>query len=181
VGICGGMQMLGRGLKDPAGSENNGIPRETRGLGLLPITTILNANKITQPIRGQVTAPRLFGQPVGHGSFEGYEIHLGQTVYEEGAASFAELTRAASGTAVRDGAVSADGFVFGTYAHGLFDDDAFRHAFIRAARAACDLAPARKLAFITAERETRIDRLALHVRRSLDIDRIKSWLDIDRT
>ena len=177
VGICGGMQMLGRGLEDPTGSENNGVPQESRGLGLLPITTVLKANKITQPITGRVSAPQLFGQPLGHGLFEGYEIHLGQTVYEEGAASFAELTRTASGTAVRDGAVSDDGFVFGTYAHGLFDDDRFRHAFIQAVRAACDLAPARKLAFITAERETRIDRLALHVRRFLDIDQIKSWID----
>ncbi len=70
---------------------------------------------------------------------------------------------------VSDGARSADGRVAGTYLHGIFDDDGFRHAFIRAAREARGLAPARELAALAVEREGRIDRLAAHVRASVDL------------
>jgi len=73
-------------------------------------------------------------------------------------------------------AVSADRRVFGTYVHGIFDDDNFRHAFLDAARAACGLAPCAARAFVARERESRLDRLAAHVRRSLDMEMIKSWL-----
>jgi adenosylcobyric acid synthase len=66
--------------------------------------------------------------------------------------------------------------VFGTYVHGLFDDDDFRHSFIQAARTAVDLAPAETWAHVAAERQARIDRLASHLRESLDMNRIKSWL-----
>ena len=77
---------------------------------------------------------------------------------------------------VADGAVNESGRVFGTYVHGLFDSDDFRHAFIRATRAAVDLAPAEKFARVGAEREARIDRLANHLRKSLDINRLRNWL-----
>jgi hypothetical protein len=58
----------------------------------------------------------------------------------------------------------------------LFADDRFRHAFLAGARAASGLAPACELAFITAERERRIGRLAAHVRTSLDMNLIRSIL-----
>jgi adenosylcobyric acid synthase len=74
--------------------------------------------------------------------------------------------------------VSDNGLVFGTYVHGLFDDDAFRHAFLDAARAARGLSPARDRAFVAAEREARLDRLADHLRRSLNMDLIRSWIGL---
>jgi len=58
--------------------------------------------------------------------------------------------------------------------HGFFDNDDFRHEFIRAARAAVDLAPAEQFARVGAERDARIDRLADHLRKSLDMNLIKS-------
>jgi adenosylcobyric acid synthase len=90
---------------------------------------------------------------------------------------FAEVTRAGSSALVTDGAVSADRRVFGTYVHGIFDDDNFRHAFLEAARAASGLAPFAARACVAAERESRLDRLAAHVRRSLDMEMIRSWID----
>jgi adenosylcobyric acid synthase len=66
--------------------------------------------------------------------------------------------------------------VIGTYVHGLFDDDTFRHGFVAAARAAAGLAPAAGCAYVTAERETRIDRWADHLRRSLNMHLIRSWI-----
>jgi adenosylcobyric acid synthase len=72
--------------------------------------------------------------------------------------------------------VSASGRVLGTYVHGFFDNDNFRHSFLAAARGAVDLAPAETWAHVAAEREARIDRLALHLRKSLNINLITSWI-----
>jgi adenosylcobyric acid synthase len=108
--------------------------------------------------------------------FEGYEIHVGETLYETGARPLADIEGQGTMESVADGAVSESGRVFGTYAHGFFDNDDFRHAFIRASRAAVDLAPTEKYARVRAERDARIDRLADHLRKSLDMDLLKSWV-----
>jgi adenosylcobyric acid synthase len=166
VGICGGMQMLGCAIEDPTGAENNGHPRTERGLGMLPITTVLDAEKVTRLVRARVRAQTMFGQPLPVRDFHGYEIHLGSTVYAKGAEPFADIGPQP------DGATGA-GPVFGTYIHGLFQDDAFRHAAIGAARAACGLRPAEAVAFVQAEREARMDRWAAHVREAVDMDLIR--------
>jgi adenosylcobyric acid synthase len=174
AGICGGMQMLGLAIEDPDGSESGGKPRNERGLGLLPISTVLRAEKVTRTACGRVLAGTMFGQPIETPCFAGYEIHLGETIYAEGAEPFAEIRRAGEEAPRPDGAVR--GSVFGTYVHGLFTDDRFRHAVLTSARAAAGLAPAGELAFITSERERRIDRLAAHVRAALDMNLIRSIL-----
>ena len=162
AGICGGFQMLGTRVDDPTGVENDGAPASCAGLGLLPAHTMLAAEKITRPVKGRVCAPGF-----GGAAFHGYEIHVGDSPTS---APFAQTEYGP------DGAVSADGRVFGTYIHGLFDDDAFRHAFVDAMRAACGLVPASRRAFTGAEREARIDRLAAHLRQSLDMNLIRSWI-----
>lgn len=170
IGICGGMQMLGASVEDPEGTESAGTPRSESGLGLLPVRTTLRTEKITQLARGRVLAPSIFGQPLTEPSFEGYEIHLGETACSDGVRPFAEIRRAGEAEARFDGAVC--GNVIGTYVHGLFTDDRFRHSFLASVRSARGLARARNLIFVTAERERRIDRFAAHVRASLDMDLI---------
>jgi adenosylcobyric acid synthase len=176
TGICGGFQMLGIQIEDPQGIENDGLPCARQGLGLLRVRTVLGTEKITRPASGRILTPVIFGQQVRVSAFRGFEIHVGETVYAEEATPFAEVMRAGSSGVVTDGAVSADQRVFGTYVHGIFDDDNFRHAFLDAARAACGLAPASARAFVAAERDSRLDRLAAHVRRSLDLEMIRSWI-----
>ena len=174
IGICGGMQMLGRTIEDPSGAESAGTPRHEPGLGLLPIATTLRAEKITRLARGRVVCATLFGQPLTAPDFEGYEIHLGETVYQDGAVPFAKICRSGETDPHPDGAVH--GNVFGTYIHGLFADDAFRHSFLAAARAARGLAPAHDFVRVTAEREARMGRLAAHVRASLDMNLIRNCI-----
>jgi adenosylcobyric acid synthase len=175
VGICGGLQMLGHSLSDPDGVE--GPARSRAGLGLLPVATVLGREKVTRRARGCVAASAFLGDAAPQAELEGYEIHLGETVYDEGALPFAEIRREGDADPRRDGAVCAGGFVIGTYLHGLFDHDAFRHAFVSAARAACGLDPAERLAPVAAERARRFDRLAAVVSAALDIERIESWLE----
>ena len=112
IGICGGFQMLGRELSDPAGVE--GPPRAVRGLGLLPIRTTFTTKKLTVRVRGNLSS----GAP-----FEGYEMHVGDTD-RDGSAPFAQIER--DDLLVADGAVSEDGRVSGTYVHGLFANAAVR-------------------------------------------------------
>jgi adenosylcobyric acid synthase len=176
VGICGGFQMLGIQIEDPQGIENGGVPCAREGLGLLSVRTVLRSEKIARPAAGRISSPVIFGQQANERAFRGYEIHVGETLYGEEATSFAEITRAGASAPVTDGAVSSDLRVFGTYVHGIFDDDNFRHAFLEAARAACGLGPCAARTFVAAGRESRLDRLAAHVRRSLDMEMIKSWL-----
>jgi adenosylcobyric acid synthase len=173
VGICGGMQMLGTAIDDPAGAESDGAPRAERGLDLLPIRTVLQPEKVTRTAQGRVLSGPLAAQ-----SFHGYEIHLGETVYAEGAQPFAEIVRCGDPRPLPDGAVGHN--AFGTYIHGLFRDDDFRHAFLAAARSACGLDPARELAAFEAERERRLDRLAAHVRSSIDMKLVYACLGVDR-
>jgi adenosylcobyric acid synthase len=66
-----------------------------------------------------------------------------------------------------DGAVSADGRVMGTYLHGIFADDAFRHDFLNRLRARA----ASGVAF-DARVENTLDELADHLARHVDLERI---------
>jgi adenosylcobyric acid synthase len=175
VGICGGLQMLGDEVSDPAGVESGGV--ET-GLCLLHIRTELTTTKTTVPASAAWSDLRLFAQSVGPVSAAGYEIHMGETRYGEGAQPFADIRRAGRSGVVSDGASAKDGFVFGTYLHGLFDSDSFRHAFIRAARAAAGLTLPAELVAVAALRDERIGRFAALVENALDVDTLLGWLDL---
>jgi len=108
--------------------------------------------------------------------FEGYEIHVGETFYEPGSRPLAEILRQGIPGSVPDGAMSASGRVLGTYVHGFFDNDGLRHSLLAALRSAVDLAPAETWASVATQREGRIHRLADHLRKSLDMNLIRSWI-----
>jgi len=114
LGICGGYQMLGRTVSDPLGIE--GSPGETKGLGLLDVTTEMTQDK-------RLTRTRATHAATGLG-IEGYEIHIGRTDGPDRARPFARIAGKA------EGAISADGRVTGSYLHGMFSSDAFRTAFL---------------------------------------------------
>ena len=173
VGVCGGMQILGLDIRDPQGVEGGG---ELGGLGLLPISTTLETEKVTRPAKAQLLTNTIFGQVMESDLATGYEIHLGVTKYLSESKPLFELRREGDEHPVADGISSVDGRIVGTYLHGLFDDDEFRHAFVRAARAACRLNPPHAYANVKAEREARFDRLAQHVREAIDLREILSWL-----
>ncbi|HET9550092.1 MAG TPA: cobyric acid synthase, partial [Candidatus Binatia bacterium] len=176
VGICGGFQMLGVSIDDPHGIENQDEPCSRTALGLLPVRTVLSAEKTVRRVRGSLRGNFFRAGLSPQVPFEGYEIHVGETLYETGSFPLTDIERQGAPELVPDGAVSKSGRVLGTYVHGFFDNDAFRHSFINAARAAVDLAPAASYVNINAERDARIDRLADHLRKSLDMNLINSWI-----
>ncbi|NJO82719.1 MAG: cobyric acid synthase [Blastochloris sp.] len=124
VGICGGYQLLGNQISDPLGIEGDG--GNAPGLGLLPVTTIFHETKRTAQIQATAHAPWAAGL-----ALEGYEIHMGRTQFLAHAAPLATITRRSSALINEpDGAISADGRVWGCYLHGLFTNTAFRQAWL---------------------------------------------------
>ncbi len=115
VGICGGYQMLGKTVSDPEGIE--GMSETVKGLGYLDIETVMEPEKTIRNVQAH-SLP--FDLPLS-----GYEIHLGRTTGPDC------VRPAMNIEGVADGAISADGKVFGTYMHGLFNSDAFRAAFLK--------------------------------------------------
>jgi adenosylcobyric acid synthase len=150
LGLCGGYQMLGRSVTDPAGYE--GPPGTVEGLRLLDVATSLVDDKRLVATHG-ATAD---GVP-----FAGYEMHMGLTNGPDRARPFAHLVDGAP-----DGAVSADGRVMGTYIHGLFADDRQRAAWL--ARLGAGEA---RVAY-EAQVEDTLDRLAAHLAECIDLDRV---------
>jgi adenosylcobyric acid synthase len=177
TGICGGMQMMGQMIFDPEGIEG---PAPIRGLGLLPINTTMRPSKITLTGAGVLATKSLFDQPIENISLHGYEIHVGETSYVGPTQPFAQLVRQTkeSQESVADGCVSLDSRIFGTYLHGLFDGDDFRHAFIHAARNFFHLAPPTELSNWGSKRQESFDRLANTVRESLDLPRLFEWVGL---
>jgi adenosylcobyric acid synthase len=176
AGICGGFQMLGISIDDPDGIENNGKPIERSALGLLPIRTVMHPEKIARRIRGCLRRDCFRTDNAHYPPFAGYELHIGETIYGPGAQALSDIERQGESRSRPDGAVSASGLVFGTYVHGFFDADDFRHAFIRSARAAVGLGVSAVFARVSETREARIDRLAHHLEASLELERIKAWI-----
>jgi len=175
IGICGGMQILGQDIVDPSEMEHaNAVP----GLGLLSIHTTMQSQKVTRLTSGHLIVPSLFGQPLSSSHVSGYEIHIGETRYLDGARPFAEIHTDASHQTLLDGCITANGQVFGSYLHGLFDDDSFRHAFLSAARAFYELAPTAQCNNWKENREASLNRLADAVRSSLDMPQIFSWVGL---
>jgi adenosylcobyric acid synthase len=170
VGICGGMQMLGTAIVDSLAMEHGG---QADALGLLPFTTHMNPDKVTRAVTGRLSLSMLFGQPVPEMDIDGYEIHIGETMYAGDARTFSILNGREP-----DGCISPDTRIFGTYLHGIFDDDKFRHTFLAAARSFHQLAPVDRFENWRQKREDSFNRLADTVRESLDLPRIFDWVGI---
>jgi adenosylcobyric acid synthase len=103
IGICGGYQMLGETIEDAEGVD--GTRGARRALGLLPVRTVMEADKTTRTVQARTPAGALF---------KAYEIHMGRTESDQVIEPFAILDDGS-----RDGA--AQGRVIGTYLHGALE------------------------------------------------------------
>jgi adenosylcobyric acid synthase len=160
IGICGGLQMLGRRIDDPLGIE--GAPGASAGLGWLELETTLEPEKQLCNVRGHL----LLGD--ARSTLRGYEIHAGVS---RGTALERPLARLDTHL---DGAISPDGRILGTYVHGLFDDPGALDALLRWA----GLASPQPLD-LEARREEAIDRLADAIEQHLDLSALGRLLDLD--
>ena len=183
IGICGGFQMLGHEICDPDHVESDISP--VAGLGLLRVHTTFLAAKTTHQVEASVpdSAPAAFRALVEDHAIRGYEIHMGVTELGPGASPLLIITRR-SGLAVDepDGAITSDGRVWGTYLHGIFDNDELRFRLINALREerGLDALPHDELRRAAEDKEASYDRLADLVEESLDMDVIWGLLGLAR-
>ena len=160
-GICGGFQMLGHEISDPDGVE--GEVSSAKGFSLLDMETVLRCEKSTFTV--EATASASEGALI-----VGYEIHMGETTSNE--APFATITRRNSDSvSLSDGAVSADGSVFGTYIHGIFDNDSWRDELLNRLREDKGIARVEGTTFNDLK-EAAIDSFARTVEKSLDMEKL---------
>lgn len=168
MGICGGYQMLGATISDPSGVECLG---EVTGLDILPVNTVLAKEKHTSQVSGSFINPTGIFENLKGLSFDGYEIHMGET--EPLDASINEFTSNASGY--------CKGNVFGTYVHGIFDCKEVLSGIIEAiaTNKGIDLNTSvvkdyREL------KEAEYDKLADTMREYMDMDAIYKMMGINR-
>ena len=124
LGICGGFQMLGEAVEDPNNMESSGASGEAEtsgtggcesGLGLLPMTTVLEGDK-------KLVRRRYKGINWLNGlDWSGYEIHLGRTEFHKNPQeSFVtEKVTAANDSSL--GVIDRKQKIIGTYIHGLLE------------------------------------------------------------
>lgn len=110
LGICGGYQMMGEEISDPDHVE--GDIERLPGLGLLPIRTKMEGEKITRQVK--------FHFLNNVDLCEGYEIHVGTTFHQSPSPS--PLNSLEDGTP--DGYYK-DPTCMGTYIHGILDNPSF--------------------------------------------------------
>lgn len=118
VGICGGYQMLGQTLCDPAGIA--GDAGERQGLGLLPVHTTFLATKSVRQVEAHWQGDR----------WTAYEIHMGQT---DGMESTDPLLQIQIGPTLQPEGCCRNP-VWGTYLHGLFESAKIRQQLMQLAR-----------------------------------------------
>jgi adenosylcobyric acid synthase len=112
LGVCAGYQMLGYAIDDPVESHAGRV----EGLGLLPVTTVFSADKVTAQRSGHA-----LGAVVA-----GYQIHHGR-VRAQGGEPW--LTIDNDGQEPELDGITTDNH-FGTTLHGLFEVDEFRRTFL---------------------------------------------------
>lgn len=161
VGICAGLMLLGKQLNDSLGMERRGIHQ---GLDLLPFASSLHETKILSRKRGMIN--------LGDGQFEcaGYEIHHGRIE------PFPDLKPVASGgvgEVLGYGQAGKPCRIWGTWLHGIFDCDAFRHAFLERLRREACLPFQKGRAY---SRDGDLDRIADVLEASLDMGKLLALL-----
>lgn len=124
LGICGGYQMMGQYLTDPDRLESEYLKCE--GLGLLPIRTMITDYKVTKQRQVTSNFPQS-GLPVA-----GYEIHQGRSRLVEPDALTSDYNPLFDDPSL--GLVDKDQLVWGSYLHGLFDNGAWRRAWLNRLR-----------------------------------------------
>ncbi|MBI5492701.1 MAG: cobyric acid synthase [Deltaproteobacteria bacterium] len=165
AGICGGFQMLGKRVSDPHAVESSIGSAE--GLKLLDSETTLKKEKATFQV--------LAGLGSGSG-IKGYEIHMGETASNE--APFSTIKeRNGKKVNIKDGSISKDLRVWGTYIHGLFENDGFRNQLLS------ELKRKKGIGAVSAGsygsiKEAAIERLARTVEENIDMEMLRGFIGL---
>ena len=110
-GVCGGYQMLGRHISDPEQVEAAGIT-EIDGMDLLPGETVFEGAKVQTQTSGVFSGVEGLLSVLNGKRYAGYEIHMGRSEAR--------------------GALISAGNVYGSYVHGIFDEQEVTDTILKA-------------------------------------------------
>ncbi|MTI68915.1 MAG: cobyric acid synthase [Firmicutes bacterium] len=167
IGICGGYQMLGKKIYDPRNIESS--LDKIAGLSLLDTTTTIMDVKETKQVSGRFL---LSNNKLNEMSVKGYEIHMGETKIGSESKPLIQLDNGNI-----DGAINMDGDVFGTYLHGIFENDDFRQSIIKNLKTKKGLSNESNLSYKELK-EKEYENLAKIVKDNLDIKKLKLIMGI---
>ena len=172
IGICGGYQMLGEVIRDPQHTESQND--EVAGLGLLGMETVFASEKLTSQVVAQCQDLHFMGQSISADNLQGYEIHMGHTAFTREADKhpFTVCQRPGKACASQEGTANAAGNVFGTYIHGVFDNDVFRRSVLNAIRHSKGLEALANTRNVMAEKQQAYEHLADVVENALDMEKL---------
>ena len=172
-GVCGGYQMLGKSIADPDGVEEGGT---IRGMGLLDADTVFEAEKARTRIEGRVLNPDGIFTPLAGAKVTGYEIHMGRTHVSSETMPFTEIVDTITGEQKIEGACGNN--VYGSYIHGIFDNQEIAVKMVRAIAASKGITEEMDMEIdFAAFKETQYDLLADGLRKHLDMEEIYKILD----
>lgn len=201
-GICGGYQMMGEVLRDAGGVESAGV-RETAGMGLLPLCTDFQEEKVRTQVEGSLGELDGVLAPLSGQCISGYEIHMGRTAIdrENGAMDTAMLVSWRREPVICrpvsyvmeiqdkdrpdcDGKrVKEDGWnrgnIYGAYIHGIFDHPGIAETIVSSLAAKKGISMDEvKAGDYSAYRQQQYDKLADVLRSSLDLDAIYKMMGL---
>jgi len=196
IGMCGGYQMLGKKIYDPYRVESR--HKIIDGIGLLNIETTFGKEKIicrTEAILNgewvnglmgnsmRETIHRFTNSPIHR--LNGYEIHMGQSKGDIGLFKISRLSNSPihlyepwpfTDSSTFDG--SKNNNCWGTYLHGIFENDSFRRGIINHARKKRKLSPLDSKAIYADIKDKAINNLANIVKENIDLDFIKRIINL---
>lgn len=161
IGICGGYQIMGTEIEDPAGIE--GSFKKLPGLGLLPTRTIMEAEKVTKQVKFKFNG--------GEDLCRGYEIHIGRTETIGGEHTDNLNTMC-------DGRIEGhkkNDRCFGTYIHGILDN---KEVIDHIIKPYSDKIGKKKFDYNEYKNE-QYDKLADHIRKHIDMDKLYKIMQED--
>lgn len=168
IGICGGFQLLGKELKDPYHVEYGG---EMEGLGLLDITTVFEEAKTRTRITGTILESSNMYQ-LENREVEGYEIHMGVTKNLGEAKPLIELSDGRI-----DGFRNETGSVWGSYLHGIFDNEQLLFGIVHQIMEEKGIDPLDNHLSIAEYKEIQYNKLADLVRENIDMEYVYELLE----
>ena len=163
--------MLGEHISDPGGTESAGIT-EINGLGLLPVRTVFEEEKVQKQVKGIISEVEGLLSGLSGLEYEGYEIHMGRE--ESGRLQAEEKMR---GIILSD--TNCKSGVYGTYVHGIFDAPGVSDEVLRALCKKKNVDFSELGSFdALAHKERQYDLLAEGIRESLDITLLHSIIGL---
>ena len=169
--------MLGEELSDPYNVEHGG---DLKGMGLLPAKTVFEEEKTTTQAKGIFNViDDGFFKELSNVGFEGYEIHMGNTVKNENSnAKELTLIMEISGTKCEKSAGLYSKNVYGSYIHGIFDNQNVVKALLTSLLAAKGLDPDMAVGIdIASYKDRQYDILADGIRSNMDMDMLYDILN----